>query len=356
MSYRRMIQSVETHSGEPMRVITGGVPHIPGDSVYEQAKWLERHDDQLRLMMLREPRGYPPLCCNLLVPPKHPDADAGFIIMEQVEYPMMSGGNTIAVATVLLETGMIPMREPLTRFTLEAPAGLIDITAECRGGRVLGVTFENVPAFCAYRDAVLDVPELGRVTVDVAWGGMFYVIADVAQFAGLHLEPGRGRDITRVCALVLGAAQQQLPVEHPDYPGIGITIAQLSGATTGPGADLRNAVTVASGPVDLADPATWTGGIDRCPCGTGTCAKMAALHAKGELRLHQPFRHEGVLGNVYTGELVREVRLGDRAAVVPTISGRAWITGFCTWVLEADDPYPNGFTVGDIWAAQDQPG
>jgi proline racemase len=257
---------------------------------------------------------------------------------------------------VLLETGMIPMREPRTRFVLEAPAGLIRITAECRGGRVLGVTFENVPAFCAYRDAVIDVPELGPVTVDVAWGGMFYVIADVAQFAGLDLEPGRGRDITRVCALVLGAAQQQLPVEHPDYPGIGITIAQLSGATQSPGADLRNAVTVASGPVDLGDPATWTGGIDRCPCGTGTCAKMAALHAKGELGLHEPFRHEGVLGNVYTGELVREVRLGDRDAVVPTISGRAWITGYCTWVLEADDPYPNGFTVGDIWAAQDQPG
>ena len=352
MSYKRMIQAVETHSGEPMRVITGGVGHIPGDSVYEQMRWLERNDDQLRLLMLREPRGYPPLCCNLIVPPKHPDADAGFIIMEQVEYPVMSGGNTIAVATVLLETGMIPMQEPVTEFTLESPAGLIDITAECQDGRVKNVTFENVPAFSVYCDVVIDVPELGKVTVDVAWGGMFYVIADVDQFEGLDLRPSRGRDITRVSALILGAAQQQLPVEHPDYPGIGITIAQLSGATDNPEADRRNAVTMASGPVDLDNPSTWTGGVDRCPCGTGTCAKMAALYEKGELKLNEPFRHEGVLGMVYTGELVREVQLGDRVAVVPTISGRAWITGFCTYVLDADDPYPNGFTVGDIWGSQ----
>jgi len=212
MSYKRMIQAVETHSGEPMRVITGGGPHIPGDTVYEQMKWLERNDDQLRLLMLREPRGYPPLCCNLIVPPKHPDAAAGFIIMEQVEYPVMSGGNTIAVATVLLETGMIPMQEPVTEFTLEAPAGLIAIRAECRDGRVKQVTFENVPAFCVYRDAVIDVPELGKVTVDVAWGGMFYVIADVTQFEFLDLHPDRGRDITRTAALILGAAQDQLPV------------------------------------------------------------------------------------------------------------------------------------------------
>lgn len=352
MSVKRMIQAVETHSGEPMRVITGGVPHIPGNTVYEQAKWLEENDDQLRKLMLREPRGYPPLCCNLIVPPKHPEAAAGFIIMEQVEYPMMSGGNTIAVATVLLETGMVPMQEPVTEFKLEAPAGLIGIRAHCRDGKVQQVTFENVPAFSVHRDAVIDVPELGQVTVDVAWGGMFYVIADVAQFPSLDLVPDRGRDIARTAALILGAAQEQLPVEHPDYPGIGITIAQLSGPTDNPDADRKNAVMVASGPIDLDNPASWTGGLDRCPCGTGTCAKMAVLHAKGELPLHQPFRHEGVLGTVYTGELVEEVQIGDRVGVVPTISGQAWITGYSTYVLDADDPFPNGFTVGDIWAAQ----
>lgn len=354
MSFKRMIQAVETHSGEPMRVITGGVPHIPGDSVYEQMKWLEENDDQIRKLMLREPRGYPPLCCNLVVPPKHPDAAAGFIIMEQVEYPVMSGGNTIAVATVLLETGMIPMEEPVTRFNLEAPAGLIAIEAECRNGKVKQVKFKNVPAYAVHLDAVIDVPELGKVTVDVAWGGMFYVIADVSQFEGLDLVAERGRDITRVSSLILRAAQDQLPVSHPDYPGIGITISQLSGVTGNPDADRKNAVTVASGPVEFDNPATWTGGVDRCPCGTGTCAKMAALHAKGELALNQPFRHEGILGNVYTGELVEEVTINGQRGVVPTISGQAWITGFSTWVLDHEDPFPYGFTVGDIWAPQEQ--
>jgi len=196
MSFKRMVHAIETHSGEPMRVITGGVPHIPGSSVYEQMKWLENNDDQLRRLMLREPRGYPPLCCDLIVPPSHPDAAAGFIIMEQVEYPVMSGGNTISVATVLLETGMVPMREPVTEFQLQAPAGLIGIRAECRDGKVTQVTFENVPAFAAHLDAVIDVPELGEVTVDVAWGGMFYVIADVDQFDGLQLVPAQAREIT----------------------------------------------------------------------------------------------------------------------------------------------------------------
>jgi proline racemase len=251
---------------------------------------------------------------------------------------------------VLLETGMIPMREPFTEFILEAPAGLIGIKAECRSGKVVQVTFENVPAFSAYSDAVIEVPELGKVTVDVAWGGMFYVIADVTQFDALDLVPERGKEITRVAALILRAAQDQLPVEHPDYPGIGITVAQLSGPTHSPHADRRNAVLMASGPVEFDNPETWTGGIDRCPCGTGTCAKMASLYAKGQLRLNQPFRHESILGTVYTGELVREVQIAGGVGVVPTISGRAWITGYSMYVLDADDPFPNGFTVGDIWA------
>ena len=148
------------------------------------------------------------------------------------------------------------------------------------------------------------------------------------------------------------AAQEQLPVEHPDYPGIGITVAQLSSPTGNPNADRKNAVLMASGPVEFDNPETWTGGIDRCPCGTGTCAKMASLYAKGELTLNQSFRHEGILGTVYTGELVREVQIAGRVGVVPTISGRAWITGYSMYVLDADDPFPTGFTVGDIWPPQ----
>ncbi len=349
MSFKRMFYAVETHSGEPMRVVTGGVPHIPGNSVYEQMRWLEKHDDQIRQLMLKEPRGYPPLCCNILVPPKDPKASAGYIIMEQSEYPVMSGGNTISVATVLLETGIIPMIEPVTEFILEAPAGLIGIKATCANGKVTAVEFENVPAFAVYLDEEIEVPHIGKIKVDVAWGGMFFVIADARQFKNLELSPESGREIGRIGAMVRKAAQEQLPVVHPHYPGIGITVAELSGPSSSPDADWKNAVVNISGEFDWNDPTTWTGPLDRCPCGTGTCAKMAVLHAKGELKLNQPFRHAGILGTVYTGKLIRETKIGEFNAVIPTLSGQSWITGFSTHVLDHSDPLCNGFAVGDIW-------
>lgn len=350
MAFKRTINAVDTHAGTPMRVVTGGIPNIPGKTVYDKMKWMEANDDGLRKLLLREPRGYPAHCCNIIVPPGHPEADAGYIIMEQIEYPVMSGGNTISVATVLLEMGLLPMKEPVTELTLEAPAGLIRITAECRNGKVKSVKFKNVPAFAAHLDALIDVPHLGKVRVDVGWGGMFYAIADVRQFPGLELIPEHGKEIARISSMIRQAAIEQLPVEHPDYPGVGITISQLSGPTDDPDADWKNAVTMASGDFSWDNPSTWTGALDRCPCGTGTCAKMAVLHAKGELPLHRDFRHQGLLGNVYTGQLVEEVTIGGRAAVVPTVSGKSWIYGINTIVLDHDDPFTEGFTVGDTWA------
>jgi proline racemase len=269
--------------------------------------------------------------------------------MEQVEYPGMSGTNTMCVTTVLLETGMLPMHEPVTELTLETPAGLIRVRADCAHGKVQRVTFRNVPAFAAYLDRTIDVPQLGNVVVDVAYGGMFYVIADAAPF-GLRLTPDEGRDIVRIGEMIKAAAREQLPVVHPEQPGFdGITIAQLSGPSSGPHADRRNAVVVSTGELDWSRPSTWTGAIDRSPCGTGTCAKMAVLHAKGQLRLAQDFRHEGILGTVFTGRLLEETRVGDYLAVVPTLSGQAWITGMASYVLDPSDPFPEGFTVGDIW-------
>src|SRR4026209_1211774 len=179
MRISNMIQAVDAHAcGEPGRVIVGGVLDVPGTTMYEKMCHLRDHADDLRLRMLREPRGYPAANCNLVLPSSHPEADAGFVIMEQVEYPPMSGTNTICVTTALLETGMIPMKEPVTELTLEAPAGLIRVRAECRHGKVTLVSFRNVPAVAVRLDAPIEVPTLGRVTVDVAWGGMFYVIAD----------------------------------------------------------------------------------------------------------------------------------------------------------------------------------
>lgn len=345
-----MIQAVDAHAcGEPGRVIVGGVLDVPGASMFEKMCHLRDHADALRLCMLREPRGYPAANCNLILPPTHPEADAGFVIMEHVEYPGMSGTNTICVTTVLLETGMVPMREPVTELTLETPAGLVGVRADCANGKVQRVTFRNLPAFAVHLDAPVEVPHLGTVPVDVAYGGMFYVIADAARF-GLRLTPDEGRDIVRIGEMIKAAAREQLPVVHPEQPGFsGITIAQLSGAPVSPNAHARNAVVVSTGTLDWDRPATWTGAIDRSPCGTGTCAKMATLHARGLLPLDRDFHHEGVLGTVFTGRLVAETTVGPHRAVVPTLSGQGWITGFSSYVVDPTDPFPEGFTVGDIW-------
>jgi proline racemase len=346
-----MISAVDAHAcGEPGRVIVGGVLDVPGDSMFDKMCYLRDRNDGLRRRMLREPRGYPASCCNLILPPTLPEADAGFVIMEQTEYPPMSGSNTICVVTVLIETGMVAAVEPVTELKLETPAGLIQVRAEVSNGKVTNVTFENVPAFATHLDAVLEVPELGRVSVDVAWGGMFYVIAD-ADSLGIAIEPDNAAAIARVGEMLRAAAAEQLPVAHPGNPEIrGVSISQLSAAPSHPQASRKNAVVVSTGPLDWQRPETWGGVLDRSPCGTGTCAKMAVLHARGQLGLDEDFVHEGILGTLFTGRLVREARVGDYAAVVPTLTGRAWITGFSQYVVDADDPYPDGFKVADIWS------
>ena len=352
MRLASLISAVDAHAcGEPGRVIVGGVLDVPGKTMYAKMEHLRDHGDDLRKRMLREPRGYPASNCNLILPPTHPDADVGFVIMEQVEYPAMSGTNTICVTTVLIETGMVKVTEPVTELVLEAPAGLIRVRAEVDGGKVTSVTFRNVPAFAVHLDAPVEVPTLGTIPVDVAWGGMFYAIADGTRF-GLRLTPDEGRDIVRIGEMIKAAAAEQLPVSHPDNPGMaGITISQLTGPPSRPDATARNVVIVSSGRLDWERPATWTGAIDRSPCGTGTCARMAVLHAKGRLGLDEDFVHEGILGTVFTGRLVEEVRVGEYAAVVPTLTGSAWITGFAHYVVDPGDPFPEGFTVGDIWGA-----
>jgi proline racemase len=342
MRLSSMITAVDAHAcGEPGRVIVGGVLDVPGASMFEKKAWLEQHADHLRRRMLREPRGYPATCCNLILPPTRPEADAGFVIMEQTEYPPMSGTNTICVVTVLIETGMVPVTEPVTRLTLETPAGLVGVEAAVAAGKVTRVTFRNVPAFAVHLAQPIEVAGLGTVTVDLAYGGMFYVLAEAAPL-GLRLTPDEGADIVRLGAMIHAAAREQLPAVHPENPAIaGASIAELTAPPSSPGAHGRNAVVVSTGHL--------TGVLDRSPCGTGTCARMAVLHARGLLPLHQDYVHEGILGTTFTGRLVGETRVGPYPAVIPELSGRAWITGFAQYVLDPDDPFPEGFTLGDIW-------
>ena len=350
MTISNMIHAVDLHAcGEPGRVIVGGVLDVPGETMFEKMQYFEQKADSLRLRMLREPRGYPAANCNLILPSNNPEAAAGFIIMEQTEYPGMSGTNTICVVTTLIETGMVEVNEPFTEFKLDTPAGLISIKAEVRNGKAINVTFENVPAFSVYSNKSIYVPEIGEVKVDVAYGGMFYVILDSAEL-GLKLTPDNGGKIVRNAEMVKAIASEKLPVVHPENKDIsGITIAVVSGPPDNPDATLKNAVVVSTGKLDWDRPETWKGVIDRSPCGTGTCAKMASLFEKNKLDLETDFIHEGILGTTFTGRLVKKTKVGNYDAVVPTITGRAWITGFAQYVLDDSDPFPEGYTIGDIW-------
>ena len=315
----------------------------------DKALWLEANADHIRRRMLREPNGYPGLCCNAIVPSNNPQADAGFIIMEQSEYAAMSGSNTICVVTALLETGILPMAEPTTELTLEAPAGLIHVTASCAGGKVTKVSFRNVPAFAMHLDLAVEVPTIGTVSVDIAWGGMFFAVAD-ADTLGIDLGADNGAEISRVSEMIRVATRAQVEVVHPLHPELtGPTISQLSGAPTSPNADRRNAVTLSTGVLDWDRPETWGGALDRCPCGTGTSAAMAIRHARGELAVGDSFVHEGPLGTTFTGRVLGETKVGPYDAIESEVGGQGWITGFADYVLDPTDPFPEGYTIGDIW-------
>ena len=345
-----VIRAVEVHAGgEPGRVIVGGVHDVPGATMLEKRNHLWREGDRLRRLMLREPRGYPAMCANVLLPPTSAEADAGYVIMEQAEYPAMSGSNTICTATVLINERLVRVTEPITELVLEAPAGLIRISAAVDDGRAIAITFENVPAFVHRLDVPVEVPQVGTVSVDVAWGGMFYALTD-ASALGFHLTPDEGRDLVRVGEMIKAAAREQVPVAHPKQPELaGISIMEWTGPPSVPGADAKNTVVVSSGTLVWDRPASFTGVLDRSPCGTGTCARMAVLHGRGQLPLGQDFVHEGILGTTWTGRLLRQTTIGPYAAVVPQLTGSAWITGHTDYRVDAADPFPEGFTVGDIW-------
>ena len=337
------VDAVDAHSeGQPGRVVVGGVGLLaaPGDSMFEKMKYFEEHADWFRLLMLREPRGYPRSCVNVLLPPTDPRADAGFVIMEQSAlYATMSGTNLMIVTTVLLETGMLEMAEPVTMLQLEVPAGLIEVRADCDGGRVRLVTFDNVASFATALDVPVEVPGFGTVPVSVAWGGMACAVVD-AEALGLDLVPEQARAIGEAMVAVCGAAREQIGFRHP-------TNEELNEI---------EATVVMGRPHDAAHHARQTAGIptgqmDTSPSGTGTSAGMAVLHARGTLGVGEELRTEGLLGGVFRCSILRETRVGDAHAIVPRIGGRAWITGHSHYVLQDDDPFPEGFMMGDIWPA-----
>jgi trans-L-3-hydroxyproline dehydratase len=341
MRIRRAITVVGCHAGgEIGNVVVGGVLPPPGESVFEQMQALA-HDDSLRRLLLREPRGSVAVHANLIVPPTRGDCVAGYIIMEPTEYPAMSGSNTMCVVTVLLETGMVEMQEPETTLRLEAPAGVVEVTARCANGKCESVELTNVPCFAEHLDARLEVEGLGTLTVDVAFGGMWYAIAD-AHALGFALEPSEARELSTTGERIRAAAREQLPCAHPENPAIaGVSIVEIAEPWRGVGRVSKNAVVVAPGR------------LDRSATGTGLSARMAALHARGKLGVGDTMSHASVIGSTFDGRIVSETTVGDRAAIVPAIRGSAWITGITQVFVDPTDPFPEGYLLSDTWPGPD---
>jgi proline racemase len=316
----------------PTRVVTGGVGPIPGATMLERKLRFEAEMDDLRLLLMREPRGHSAMSGAILQPATRDDADWGVLFIEVSGCLPMCGHGTIGVATVLVETGMVEVREPETVVALDTPAGLVQARVAVEAGRVRGVTLRNVPSFLLGRDRVIDVEGLGELTYDMAFGGNFYAILPAAA-AGLEVDPARSDELVERGLAIMAAIDAAERPAHPEDPRIAGCRHVVFHAPGRDGASARAATSIHPG---------W---LDRSPCGTGTSARMAQLHARGELALGEPFVNESVIGTRFTGRLVEETEVGGLPAVVPEITGRAWITGMGQYLLDAEDPFPAGFAL-----------
>ena len=337
----KTIHVISAHAeGEVGDVIVGGVLPPPGDTLWEQRSFIAR-DKVLRNFVLNEPRGGVFRHVNLLVPPKHPDAHAAFIIMEPEDTPPMSGSNSICVSTVLLDGGIIPMLEPETHLTLEAPGGLVRVRAECHNGKAERIFVQNVASFADQIAVPLDVPGLGTITVDTAYGGDSFVVVD-AKALGFDIVEHEAKELARLGVIITNAANEQLGFTHPENPDwTHISFCAFCGSIS----------ETATGFAGKSAVAIQPGKIDRSPTGTAVSARMALMAAKGQMQVGQSFEATSIIGSRFTGKIIKPARVGDRAAIIPEISGRGWITGTHQHMLDPDDPWPGGYRLSDTWGA-----
>ena len=339
MRASKIIHVITCHAeGEVGDVIVGGVAPPPGGTLWEQSRFIAG-DGALRDFLLNEPRGGVFRHVNLLVPPKNPKAQMGFIIMEPEDTPPMSGSNAICVATVLLDAGILSMQEPETRFTLEAPGGLVAVTAECSNGKAERISIENVPSFADKLDAPLEIAGLGALKVDIAYGGDSFVIVDAAAL-GFAIRPDEARDLAEMGVRIIAAANEQIGFSHPERSGWNhISFCLFAGPLERQGNELRSAHACVVRP----------GKIDRSPTGTGCSARMAVLSARGLMGEGDVYRARSIIGSEFVCRIARKATIGARPAIIPIISGRGWITGINQYMLDPDDPWPSGYRLSDTW-------
>ena len=333
MRASRYFAAVDSHTeGMPTRVVTSGLAPIPGETMQERRMYFERNLDDLRLMLMREPRGHSAMSGAFLQPATRPDADWGVLFIEVSGCLPMCGHGAIGVTTVLVECGLVTVTEPETTVRLDTPAGLVEARVDVVDGHAERVTLRNVPAFVVDLDATVEVAGLGSVTYDMAFGGNFYALVRAAS-VGLEPTPARADELISSGLRIIDAIGAARSPVHPLDPAIRGCKHVVFYADGEDGADARNATAIHPG---------W---LDRSPCGTGTSARMAQLYARGGLELGQQFTNDSVIGSRFVGRLVEEVTVGDRQAVVPEISGRAWITGMGQYLLDPTDPFPTGFAL-----------
>ena len=344
MKSSKLIHIVSCHAeGEVGNVIVGGVSPPIGDSLWEQARWIDQ-DQKLRQFVLNEPRGGVFKHVNLLVPAKNKKAIQGFIVMEPEHTPPMSGSNSICVSTVMLDTGLIQMQEPITEFILEAPGGLVPVKAFCENGKAKSIEIQNVASFADKLDVNLEVEGVGTLIVDTAYGGDSFVLVNAAEL-GFEIKPDEAKDISELGAKITAAANQQLGFTHPEnadwnhisFCEIALPLYEEEGVKVS-----RNSVVI--------DP----GKLDRSPCGTGCSARMAVLNAKGEMKKGERMIGRSIIDSRFDCAIVDEVNIGNKNAIIPSIRGRAWITGTHQLMLDSDDPWPQGYRLTDTWPKKNQ--
>ncbi len=340
VSTSRVVHVVHVHAeGEVGDVVVGGVAPPLGASLWDQSRFIAT-DDSLRQFLLNEPRGGVFRHYNLLVPPKNPAADMGFIIMEPADTPPMSGSNAICVATVLLETGIVPMHEPVTDLVLEAPGGLVQVRAECLDGKVTSVTLQNLPSFVVHEQVFIDVNGYGSVEVTTAFGGDSFVMTR-ASALGFELVPSEAAELVRFGMLLRSAANEQLEFIHPLLPEWKHhSFAYLTGEL-----ERNDLGELTSTNVCVINP----GKLDRSPTGTGVSALMAVMHSKGLMSVGDSFIGRSIISSEFTGRVVSQTRMGDIPAIIPTISGQAYIYGTSQFYVDPHDPWPLGYRVADTW-------
>lgn len=331
----RMITAVDSHTeGEPARVVTGGIPHVPGATMREKWNWARQNLEETRRFLMYEPRGSNIQSGSIITAPASAEADVGVLFIEVSGFLPLCGHMTIATCTVLVEMGMVKVTEPITPIVLDTPVGLVRAEVRVEEGVAKDVTFRGVPSFLLHRDVAVDVPDLGRIVLDIAWGGNFYAIVKAEQIS-LELSPDRVKEIVRAGTQIRQAIAAQIAVAHPTNKEITrCTHVRFVAPPIHPQASTRNAVVYGAE------------GVDRSPCGTGTSAEVAARVARGDLALNHDFVSESILGTLFFGRAVEETVLGGIPAIVPTVRGSAYITGIQQFVLHPNDPWPAGFVVG----------